>query len=114
MNILIQEEEKRIEKDLKNKLIKEKYLTKKDFFDCKYWFESFFDFDIINKLEDETNENSDITILKEFLFDLWKNNENSTYFNFMKFFDSLKVNKYITDFTYFNEVRYNDIILLIF
>ena len=110
VNILTPEEEDKIEKDLKNKLIKEKYLTKKDFFDYKFWFESFFDFYITNKLEDEANENSGITIIKEFLFDLWINNENSTYFNFRKFFDSLKVNKYITDFTDFNEVRYYDII----
>ena len=49
-------------------------------------------------------------MIKEFLFDLWKNDENSSYFNFDKFFNSLKVNKYVTDFTDFNEVRYYDIV----
>ena len=106
VNILTPEEEDKIERDLKNKLIMGKYLNKKDFFEYKFWFESFFDFYLI----EENDENKGIKLLKEFLFDLWKNDENSIYFNFDKFFSSLKVNKYITDFSDFNEVRYYDIV----
>ena len=106
VNILTPEEEDKIEKELKNKLVMGKYLTKTDFLEYKFWFEPFFDFYII----EETDENKETNMLKEFLFDLWKNDENSTYFNFEKFFTTLKVNKYVTDFTDFNEVRYYDII----
>ena len=106
VNILTLEEEGKIEKDLKNKLIMGKYLNKKDFFEYKFWFESFFDFYLI----DENDENKGLKLLKEFLFDLWKNDENSIYFNFDKFFTSLKVNKYVTDFSDYNDVRYYDIV----
>ena len=106
VNILTPEEENKIEKEFNNKLIMGKYLNKKDFFEYKFWFESFFEFYLI----DENDENKGIKLLKEFLFDLWKNDENSSYFNFDKFFNSLKVNKYVTDFTDFNEVRYYDIV----
>ena len=106
VNILTPEEEDKIEKEFNNKLIMGKYLNKKDFFEYKFWFESFFEF----YLMDENDENKGIKLLKEFLFDLWKNDENSSYFNFDKFFNSLKVNKYVTDFTDFNEVRYYDIV----
>ena len=104
VNILTPEIEEKMEKNLKDKLIMGKYLDKKNFFEFKFWFESFFEY--YNHYEGI----SGINIIKEFLFDLWKIDENSTYFNFQKFLDVMKINKYITDLIDFNDVKYYDII----
>ena len=110
VNVLTNEMEEKIENELKDKYFMNKYLNKKDFIEYKFWFESFFEY-LNHKNE---NENEDINKgylnIKEFLFDIWKNDENSTYFDFKKFLDVLKINKYVTDYVDFNDVRYYDII----
>ena len=109
VNILTNEEEKKIQKDLENKLIMEKYLTKNDFLEYQFWFEPFFDYYTYDKIDNSKNFTGN-KIIKEFLFDLWKNDEHSNHFNFQKFFDVLKISRYITDFTDVNEIKYYDII----
>ena len=109
VNILTPEIEEKINKDLKNKLIKGRYLCKTDFLEYQFWFETFFEF-YINEKIDGYEGLSGKKIIKEFLFDIWKNDENSNYFDFNKFFNVLKVNKYITDLTDFSDVRYYEII----
>ena len=106
VNLLTSEEEEKIEKDLKNKLIMNKYLTKSDFLEYHFWFESFFNYYTNNKIEENNGNN----IIKEFLFDIWKNGENSSYFDFNKFLSILKISKYVTDFSDFNELKYYDVI----
>ena len=109
VNILTPEIEEKIEKEIKDKLIMEKYLTKKDFLECHFWFEPFFEYYIYDKI-DEKEGITGSKMIKEFLFELWKNDENSTYFDFNKFFDVLRINKYVTDLIDFNEIKYYDII----
>jgi hypothetical protein len=109
VNILTPEIEEKINKDLKNKLIKGRYLCKTDFLEYQFWFESFFEF-YSNEKIDGYEGLSGKKIIKEFLFDIWKNDENSNYFDFNKFFNVLKVNKNITDLTDFSDVRYYEII----
>ena len=109
VNILTPEIEEKIEKEIKDKLIMEKYLTKKDFLEYHFWFEPFFEYYIYDKI-DEKEGITGSKMIKEFLFDLWKNDENSTYFDFNIFFDVLRINKYVTDLMDFNEVKYYDII----
>ena len=107
VNILTSEVEEKIENELKSKYIMDKYLSKKDFMEYKFWFEPFFDY--IN----EKSENKDINNsqnIKGFLFDIWKNDDNSFYFNFKKFLEVLKTNKYVTNYVDFNDVRYYDIL----
>ena len=87
----------------------DKYLTKKDFMEYIFWFESFFEYvNDKSKMDDDKNINNSKHI-KEFLFDIWKNDDNSTYFDFKKFLEVLRSNRYVTDLTN-NEVRYYDII----
>jgi len=109
VNILNSEIEEKIEKELKDKYIMDKYLTKKDFMEYIFWFEPFFEY--INDKSKRDNDKSIINnkSIKEFLFDIWKNDDNSTYFDFKKFLDVLRSNRYVTDLTN-NEVRYYDII----
>ena len=109
VNILTPEIEEKIEKEIKDKLKMEKYLTKKDFLEYHFWFEPFFEYYIYDKM-DEKEGIPGGKIIKEFLFDLWKNDENSYYFDFTKFLDVMKINKYVTDLIDFNEVKYYDII----
>ena len=108
VKVLTSEMEEKIENELKDKYIFNKYLTKKDFIEYKFWFETFFDY------LDGKNENEDkikgASIIKEFLFDIWKNDDNSSYFDFKKFLESLKVNKYITDYADLNGIKYYDIL----
>ena len=109
VNILNSEIEEKIENELKDKYIMDKYLTKKDFMEYIFWFEPFFEYvNDKSKMDDDKNINNSKSI-KEFLFDIWKNDDNSTYFDFKKFLDVLRSNKYVTDLTN-NEVRYYDII----
>ena len=106
VKVLTYEMEEKIENELKDKYILDKYLTKKDFIEYKFWFETFFDY------LDGKNENEDkikgASIIKEFLFDVWKNDDNSSYFDFKKFLEALKVNKYITDYADMNGIKYYD------
>ena len=109
VNILNSEIEEKIENELKNKYIMDKYLTKKDFMEYIFWFEPFFEYvNDKSKINDDKNINNS-KLIKEFLFDIWKNDDNSTYFDFKKFLEVLRSNRYVTDLTN-NEVRYYDII----
>ena len=108
VNVLNNEMEEKIEKDLKDKYLMNNYLSKKDFIEYKFWFESFFDY--LNDKSEKEDKNKGSNKIKEFLFDIWKNDENSNFFDFKKFLDVLKVNKYVTDYADLNEVRYYDII----
>ena len=109
VNILNSEIEEKIENELKNKYIMDKYLTKKDFMEYIFWFEPFFEYvNDTSKINDDKNINNS-KLIKEFLFDIWKNDDNSTYFDFKKFLEVLRSNRYVTDLTN-NEVRYYDII----
>ena len=108
INVLTSEMAEKIENELKDKYIMNKYLIKKDFVEYKFWFESFFEY--LNDKQENEDKNNGSKIIKEFLFDIWKSDDNSTYFDFKQFLDALKVNKYITDYVDFNEVKYYDII----
>ena len=107
VNVLTKENEEKIEKEITNKLYMNKYLYKKDFMEYIFWFEDFFEYYTSYKNGSEVHGN---IIIKEFLFNLWKIDENSEYFDFIKFFDALKINKYITENADFNQLRYYDII----
>ena len=109
VNVLTPEIEEEIEKNLKDKLIIGKYLNKKDFLEYKFWFESFFEYYNHDKIDNDEGIIGN-KIIKEFLFDLWKNDENSTFFNFQKFLNVMKINKYVTDLIDFNDIKYYDII----
>ena len=100
--------EEKIDNELKPKYFMSKYLNKKDFMEYKFWFESFFEY--LNDKQENEDKNNGSKIIKEFLFDIWKSDDNSTYFDFKQFLDASKVNKYITDYVDFNGVKYYDII----
>ena len=123
MNLI---EEENILKDLKEKLIRGKYLYEKDFMEYHFWFEQEFEYqneDIMfqqmmeenkntnnNKKSTFTlqNENKKINI-KEFLFNIWKD-EKGDKMDFEKFISVLKINKYITDLNGLNDENYYNII----
>ena len=123
MNLI---EEENILNDLKEKLIRGKYLYEKDFMEYHFWFEQEFEYqneDIMfqqmmeenkntnnNKKSTFTlqNENKKINI-KEFLFNIWKD-EKGDKIDFQKFINVLKINKYITDLNGLNDENYYNII----
>jgi hypothetical protein len=109
VNILNSEIEEKIENELKDKYIMDKYLTKTDFMEYIFWFEPFFEYVNDKSKTDDDKIINNSQHIKEFLFDIWKNDDNSTYFDFKKFLDVLRSNRYVTDLTN-NEVRYYDII----
>ena len=111
-------EEENIAKDLKEKLISDKYLSKKDFMEYNFWFEKDFEYqnhiikseEIIPKKSKKNTKDiiSKIT-LKEFLFNLWKD-ESGNKMDFDKFINMLKINRYMTDINAFKEEKYYNII----
>ena len=122
MNLI---EESKIINDLKDKMIRGKYLSKKDFIEYKFWFEHEFEYqneDIaFQQILEENNlssnkkinlslesENKKINI-KDFLFEIWKD-EKGDKIDFQKFISVLKSNKYITDLNGLNEENYYNII----
>ena len=108
VNVLTNEMEEKIDNELKDKYIMNKYLKKNDFLEYKFWFETFFEY--LNEKNEKGDEIKGMQNIKEFLFDIWKNDDNSTDFDFKKFLDILKVNKYVTDCVDFKDIRYYDII----
>ena len=132
MNLL---EEENIYKDLKDKLIRDQYLSKKDFMEYHFWFEQELEYqneDMIfqQMLEENSNNNINFNIgisyhknniildsenknkkinIKEFLFNIWKD-EKGERIDFEKFISVLKINKYITDLNGLNEENYYNII----
>ena len=122
MNLI---EEENILNDLKEKLIRGKYLYEKDFMDYHFWFEPEFEYqneDIMYQqmLEEYHNnslkksnfglkkENKKINS-KEFLFNIWKD-EKGDKIDFQKFISVLKINKYITDLNGLNDENYYNVI----
>ena len=116
-------EEEHIMNDLKEKLVRGRYLSKSDFMEYHFWFEPDFEYqneDIMfqqmledNKdnnnlgLEDQ-NKNKKMNV-KEFLFNLWKD-EKGDKMDFQQFIGVLKMNKYITDLNALKEQNYYNII----
>ena len=120
MNLM---EEEHILGDLKDKLIREKYLSKKDFMEYNFWFEQDFEYQnediIFKKMLEEKNispikqNNTDLEPekinIKEFLFNIWKDDKGEK-MNFQQFINVLKINKYITDLNGLNEENYYNLI----
>ena len=109
-------EEENVFKDLKDKFISEKYLSKKDFLEYNFWFEK--DLEYQNKIKQEEiykkskkiiKENINKISVKEFLFNLWKD-EDGNKMDFDKFINMLKINRYMTDINAFKEEKYYNII----
>ena len=120
-------EEEHLFNDLKGKLIRGKYLLKKDFMEYNFWFEQELEYqneDIMFQQILEENNNSNFNhsgrknrkstnkifeikkiTIKEFLFNIWKD-EKGDKMNFQKFISVLKINKYITDLNGLNEENY--------
>ena len=110
-------EEENIFKDLKDKLLSGKYLTRKDFIEYNFWFEKDLEYQKnINKQDETINKKSrkntkDINNkinIKEFLFNLWKDDNGNM--EFEKFMNILKINRYMTDINAFKEENYYNII----
>ena len=122
MNLM---EEENVMKDLKEKLIREKYLLEKDFMEYRFWFEQELEYQnedlMFQQMLEESNnispnkksnfrmnENKKIHI-KEFLFNIWKD-EKGDKIDFQKLLSVLKINKYITDLNGLNDENYYNII----
>jgi len=111
-------EEENIVKDLKEKLISNKYLSKKDFMEYNFWFEKDFEYQnhiikseeiIPKKSKKNTKDIINKISIKEFIFNLWKD-ENGNKMDFDKFINILKINRYMTDINAFKEEKYYNII----
>ena len=109
-------EEEKIMEELKEKLVRGKYLSKQDFMEYHFWFEQELEYqneeifpqeenhNISRKNNNDLSSNKKINI-KEFLFNLWKD-EKGEKMDFEQFIGVLKINKYITDLNGFNEENY--------
>ena len=107
-------EEENIFKDLKDKIVSDKFLSKRDFMKYNFWFEKDLEYqNQIIKQEEMTSKKSRKNInkmnIKEFLFNLWKE-DNENKMDFAKFMNILKVNRYMTDLNAFKEENYYNII----
>ena len=111
-------EEENIFKELKDKLISEKYLSKRDFFVYYFWFEQDLEYQNQNLKQEEImykksrkniRDNNNRINIKEFIFNLWKDEKGST-MDFAKFISILKINRYMTDINAFKEEKYYNII----
>ena len=120
MNLI---EEEKIMDELKEKLVRGKYLLKQDFMDYQFWFEQELEYQndelIFPKMSEQNNNiniknnlglssNKKINI-KEFLFNIWKD-EKGEKMDFERFIGVLKSNKYITDLNGLNEENYYNVI----
>ena len=121
--VLTQNNEEEINKILKDKLLLRRYLSLNDFMEYKFWFEDYFDRKNDNNkihnlaseksdLNNESNEKIDYKELniKYIIFEIWRDNEESSTFDFKSFLNVLEIKKYITDFIDTDDVRYYDII----
>ena len=111
-------EEENIFKELKDKLISEKYLSKRDFFVYYFWFEQDLEYQNQNLKQEEImykksrknmRDNNNRINIKEFIFNLWKDEKGSS-MDFAKFISILKINRYMTDINAFKEEKYYNII----
>ena len=107
--ILTKEKEEKIMNDLKDKIIHEKYLEKKEFMNYHFWFEKNLEYQNKKMNEEKEDIRNEKIGIKYFLYELWK--DVSGNINFKNFIDVLRVNNYITDLSEFNNKRYYDIII---
>ena len=115
--ILTQEIEEEINNYFKDILIQRKYLNKTDYMKYNFWFEKKFEYQNqqLNTINEgngglKIDEKKEKINLKEFLFELWKD-ENGNNFNLKKFLKVLKISNYITDFNEYSHKKYIDILL---
>ena len=116
--ILTKEKEEEIMNNFKDKLIHGKFLDKNEFMKYNFWFEKFFKYQkqYQNQNQDQNNselkndEINEMITIKEFLFELWKEESDKNNINMEKFIEILKMNNYITDFAEFSNKRYYDVI----
>ena len=110
-------EEENILKDLKDILISEKYLSKKDFMNYNFWFEKDLEYQnlikhdeiISKKSRKNTKENISKVNIKEFIFNLWKEDDGNR-MDFGKFISLINMNRYMTDINAFKEQKYFNLI----
>ena len=116
-------EEENLMNDLKEKLIRGRYLSKSDFMEYHFWFEPDFEYQnediMFQQMLEENKDNNNLGLedqnknkkmnVKEFLFNLWKD-EKGERMDFQQFIGVLKINKYITDLNALKEQNYYNII----
>jgi hypothetical protein len=108
---LTTDEEEKINKDLENKMIKNDYISKKDFMEYNFWFENFFEYNFkdedVDWIIDEYKDNK--MNIKDLLFELWKDDKGIN-INIKQLLLILRMGKYITDLSNNNNKKYFDII----
>jgi len=116
-------EEEHLMNDLKEKLIRGRYLSKSDFMEYHFWFEPDFEYQnediMFQQMLEENKDNNNLGLedqnknkkmnVKEFLFNLWKDDKGEK-MDFQQFISVLKINKYITDLNALKEQNYYNII----
>ena len=111
--ILTVDEEEKINKELKDKIVKNGYLNKEDFMEYNFWFEKNFEYQ--NNINEENNEwviedyKDKKMNIKELIFEIWKDNSGKN-INIKQFLMMLKIGNYITDLNSNNNKKYYDII----
>ena len=115
--ILTVDEDDKINKELKDKIVKNGFLTKEDFMEYNFWFEKYFDYqNNLDNLNDEEyewiiDEHKDKRMtIKDFLFELWKDDTGNS-INIKKILSILKIGNYITDISNNDNKKYYDVIL---
>ena len=106
-NVLTQEEEENILKELNEKIIYEKFLNKNDFMSYNFWFEKNFEYQK-EKKEGYILENCGMEI-KELLFNIWKD-EKGVNIDIKQLINVLKNTKYMTDVEYIKNKKYYEIL----
>ena len=115
--ILTVDEDDKINKELKDKMIKNGLLTKEDFMEYNFWFEKYFEYQ--NNLENLNDEEYEWIIdehkdnkmsIKDFLFELWKDDTGNNV-NVKQILSILKIGNYITDISNNDNKKYYDVIL---
>ena len=117
-NILTNEKEEEIMNYFKDKLIHGKLLDKNEFMKYNFWFEKSFEYQKEANIKpkdderyeiDERDEKEENISIKDFIFDLWKDESGNNMY-FKKFIEVLKISNYITDFTEYSNKKYYEII----
>ena len=115
--ILTVDEDDKINKELKEKIVKNGFLTKEDFMEYNFWFEKYFEYqNNLDNLSDEEyewiiDEHKDKRMtIKDFLFELWKDDTGNNV-NIKQILSILKIGNYITDISNNNNKKYYDVIL---
>ena len=115
--ILTVDEDDKINKELKDKIVKNGFLTKEDFMEYNFWFEKYFEYQ--NNLDSLNDEEYDWIIdehkdkrmtIKDFLFELWKDDTGNS-INIKQILSILKIGNYITDISNNDNKKYYDVIL---